>query len=1120
MKGLKNEQREAVMHGEGNIIISASAGSGKTFVMIERLIRLISEKKAGVKDMLAVTFTEAAASEMKEKLKKALVEKINGGAAFLAEELTEVAAADICTLHSFCSRLLRQYFFTAGISPDFRIADGDRAAALKKESADKTFKQLYKSGDADFLRIAERYRRKRSDEKFKSLILSLHAYCESEVSPSAFMEKYAENYSEAGFLRIKTEYEAYLDKELFGLLARAEETGAECDAIGFKKGADFCAALVSDLKALMNGGLYDVKKYANYALPALFGRGLSEDAVALKNRAVGVRDDFKAVLKRFNRHLTDEESDKRAALTLYEHTAALVKTLSLFSENYAAAKRDENLLDFADLEHFTLAALDNDEVRQAVQSKYKYVFADEYQDVNGVQEEILSRVSDGNLFMVGDVKQSIYGFRGCRPEIFGDKFERMKKGGEKAVLLNCNFRSSAAVINAVNEIFSYSMTPEYAGLDYKNTSALVPGGVYPENAPGRFEAHLLKNEKTRSTEKEEPRIYDVLEEARKRGVKQTAPVSALITEIINGELGKEYYAPKEKKFKKITFSDITVLTRNKNNAYIAGLVSGLIKRGVPVVSEVKQNACDFPEIAALIAALKLTDNFYQDVPLVTVLLSPVGGFTEEELAEAALYYSDNFKPSSNSARGGFSAAFAYYIENADTPLKGRFKAFCEYFEKVRFISDFTGARGVLDRLIEDCGYENCLLASSCGETKTRRLHGFLAAAVKEGGSYTVKEFLEKIQTAGEDFAVSEAAEEDAVRVMTIHASKGLEFPVTVVCGLERKSNSEEEREEILTDREFGIAVRLFDDAERTAAETLLRGLIREKMRENRLKEELRLFYVATTRAGYSLHLTFEGKDDLRKEKFCGAERFLDYVPATLPVTEWDKDSFEFTDFSREKRKVLIGEANECETQKMKKDFSFRYPFESDTVLPLKGNVTAANALMAQEFYPVHILFGGEDVPDKEGGVTAHKIVENYDFSRGDFYKQVEDMVASGVLSRESIEKVSLERIKKAAEAAFGSLEGYDLYREQPFMAEAEAGLVFKTDSKEKVLLQGVIDLLALKDGKAVIVDYKYSSLNAESLKKRYGGQLSLYAYAAEKILGVETAEKRLVNLFTGETVKL
>ena len=1129
MPELKKEQKEAIFHDEGNILVSASAGSGKTFVMIERLIRLICEGKAKVKEILAATFTEAAASEMKERLKKALAEKIAQGEDRLAEELADVYAADICTLHAFCGRLIRSYFFAAGVAPDFKIADEDAASELKTRAIEQTFKEFYESKDPDFLKLADRYKKKRSDAAFKEIILFLHAYCESEKDPGSLMEKTLSVYSEKGFAEIKKEYNDCLLKALRPIKNSVAYALNGFREVGSDSGAAFAETLYNDIVSVEEKGLYAVKGLENYSPAYSFKRNLDAKTAELKEAAVAARNEMKSVFKRFSANLKSEEEDLRETAELKSHTQTLFKIANRFGEIYAEKKRAENVLDFGDLESFALKVLDDENVLSAVKAKYKYIFVDEYQDVNGAQEEIISRISNDNAFAVGDVKQSIYGFRGCRPEIFAEKAENMRRRGEKTVLLNHNFRSSDKVIETVNDIFSYSMTKDYFGENYKDVSRLVAGGVYEGGGEGRAELHLLKTESA-TREKEIPRVYDVLEEIKKGKDEEEADIAALIANIIRGELEKTYYSPKEKRFKRVTFSDVVVLTRNRNGAYVSRLVAGLIKRGIPVASEVKQDICERPEIAVLINALKLADCFIDDIPLVSVLKSKIGGFTEEDLAAVALFYAER----SADKKGGFYKAFDYYLKNADTELKDRLAAFKAYFDEIRFLSDYYGAGKTLEKLISDCYYEDYLLTEPNGEKKVKRVRRFVSLA--EGGekTYTVSEFLRKIENGGDAFCVSECGGEDNVRIMTIHASKGLEFPVVIVCGLERKTNKREEFGEVLSDRGLGFAVRFYDDEKRTYSETLLRGLVKEKMRENRMKEELRLFYVATTRAAYSLHLTFEGKEDKRKAVFTGAERFLDYVPADLPVTEWDKESFGAAELKREPRKILVGKTDPGLVSEMRKNFGYTYPYSSACSLPLK---TAVTSLLKKEEYGaaeiekngadaerVYGLSRGTDVTDTERGTTAHAVMQYIDFTRTEeFDLQLKTMTETGLISAAALSEINTERIKRALSAKiFGELKNRKLYREKSFIVAADAASLYGDDGTrgEQVVMQGVIDLLATGEEDAFVVDYKYSRASAETLKHRYKKQLDLYAETVEKLLGKKVRSKTIVNLYSGETIEI
>lgn len=1119
MSELKAEQREAIMHDEGNVLVSASAGSGKTFVMIERAIRLICEGKANVKEILAATFTEAAASEMKERLKKALTEKIAQGETRLAEQLSDVYTADICTLHSFCGRIIRTYFFAAGVAPDFKVIDVDEAETLRAEAMDETFKAFYDGKEQWFLTITDRYKRKRSDKSFKELVAKLYDYCESERDSEEFMQNTLDLYTYGGHAQVLADYKCYLVKRLNVASRELERILYEFRQTENEGGIALVETMLSDIEDIKAGDAYTAKRYENY-LPKYSIKIAKEEDEALRAAALDVRTSLKKTLKMFCSNLTDEETDVKRLSELKEHTENLFRVVRAFGERYAAKKEGENALDFTDLERRALRVLKDKEAAQAIKKRYKYIFVDEYQDVNGVQEAIISEICDNNLFMVGDVKQSIYGFRGCRPEIFSGKMKNMRERGEKTILLNHNFRSSDAVINAVNDVFSYSMTEEFFGQNYKDSSALIAGGVYEGGGTGRAELHLLQKAKEEK-EKEEPRVYDLSEEIYKSGDKRVKPdISALIANIIRGELTREYYNPKEKKNKRVGYSDIVILSRNKSGPYVENLVGGLVARGIPVASEVKQNICEYPETATLLNALKLIDRFTDDAALVSVLKSPIGGFTEEDLAGIALYYSDNYK----GRRGGFLKAFNYFKENADSPLINRITAFSEYFEKMRFLSDYYGAGRILSRIISDCDYEEYLLSEPLGEKKIARVKRLLSLTENGGRQYTVSEFLKKAENGGDAFTVSECGGEDNVRIMTVHASKGLEFPVVIMCGLERGANTSDEIAEVLSDRDYGFAVKYYDDEKRTFSQTPLRGLIKEKLRENRMKEELRLFYVATTRAAYSLHLTFEGETDKRKAEFDGANSFLDYVPADMPVTVWTEDDLDSTEYTREPRKILLSRTDEKLIGDMKKRFAWTYPFEQDTKLPLKTAVTAAahyeNNLKAAE--KVDVDRENHGATDEKKGVVAHRIMENLDFSRAsEFDLQIKNMLNGGILTEEEASGISLERIRRAANSeVFKTLKDKRLFREKSFIAELPARSVFGYDSDERVLLQGVIDLLAVGEKDVVVIDYKYSLASDKLLVSRYKKQLDLYAEVAEELLGKKVSEKIIVNLFSGAVIAI
>ena len=1121
MAKMTKEQERAVLFDNGNILISASAGSGKTHTMIERVKRLILSGKVDVDQILAVTFTETAAADMKEKLKKALVKSADLDRKRIYKQLALIPTADISTLHAFCARLIRAYFFVVGLSPDFNIVDEADAKVMRLECVDKTFKEFYDKGEDWFYTIVDRQASARSDRALKELVLSAYAFCDSEQNPFEFMDKFLNEYTIENFEGLIKEYKSRLDEHLSILLSQLTSAHLSLKKGGVEKGAEFTSIVIADLEYILSSkDIYVIKKpLESIGARFNFERKLTEEQEQLKQIVKTCRDKFKKVLARFDKCLGEnKENDLLRLESAKEHTQAFVNILKRFSEVYANEKREENLLDFNDLEHFALQILQDQSIRDDVKKRYRYIFIDEYQDTNGVQESIMNLLTSDNLFMVGDVKQSIYGFRGCRPEFFASKFESMQSKGQEVLTLNHNFRSAKAVIDMVNQIFSYSMTKEFFGIDYKNTSKLISGGLYPDDKAGRATLHLLEKAEKDDAKEEAPRVYNILEEIKKPSGLKDNHLASLITNIIDEELGKTYYDVKNECERQITYSDIAILTRNKNNGYVESLVSSLIKHGIPIVSDVKEKICDFSEIAMVVNALKLVDCFNQDIPLASTLISPIGNFVEEDLAKIVCAFSDT-NLARNNKQWTFIDAYNYYLENQNDELSARLKEFNQYFVDLRFIADFVGAQGVLNKLVDEKNLASYLFAEHNGKKKVSRLNRLISATAIGGKILTVKEFLDKVNCAPDSLDFVDGGEEDAVKVMTIHASKGLEFPVVIVCGLERNMNSEDEYGDLLFSRKHGLAFKCFDDEKRSKDETILRGVIKEELAKERVREELRLFYVALTRATYSLHLTVEGDIEKRKDQFYGADKFIDYVPNTVPTKVHTLDGLTFTELKKNTQKVIIGQADKQVTEQMKKQFEYQYAFEQDTHLPLKAGVTSVSQNDEAEL--VHLLFD-EPTPDTERGIIAHKILEEFDFdSDKDVFAQVQDMIKSGILTEEQVESVNLSRIQNAiTSGGLDCLKGYALFREKVFLVGVPASKIINTNSDETVVLQGIIDLLAVDNDGAIIVDYKYSSLDKNSLKEKYHKQLELYAYATEKVLKKKVKKMVIVNIFTGQTVEI
>jgi len=1122
---LTKKQQEVVDHSNGDLLVSASAGSGKTHTMITRIIRLICEEGVSVNQILAVTFTETSATDMKEKLQDALVKKINAVSEMnlkkrLCAELEEVATADISTMHSFCARIIRKYFFEVGLSPDFKIADKADVDAMSVSAIDKTFREFYQREDKWFKILIDRHSGRKDDE-LKNLVLGVYKFCISEADPEAFMDLYEKYYNVDFYKQALASIYAEFSKLIDTYKENALTCREACRQVGYVNGYNWCDEFYTELDRAKSMDAYALKTFiAEYKRTAYWSK-MPEELEDIKNLASKTINEFKAEARSIANSVKGNFDEDCARLEeCKEHTLHFVNLLKRFKQVFDSEKREENVLDFNDLEHFALKILQNERVRSAVKEKYKYIFVDEYQDTNGVQEEIINAIANKNVFMVGDVKQSIYGFRGCRADFFINKEKVMGVDEQSVKRLNDNFRSSNAVIEMVNAIFNFCMTEEHYGEKYKR-SELKAGGLYKDGEDeqkyyGRAQIHFLDTTEEKIAKYVAPNIYNVFETVAKTKISNAEATAGLIVKIIGEEMGKEFYDIKSKRLRRVNYGDIAVIMRGKNTKSVVELVNTLVAMGLPVTAEVGSNVLDFAEIKMLISVLKLTQSFCSDVDLVGVLKSPVGNFTDEDLLTIAHFYHDS---EDFCYESGFKQAFDYFCQNNTSELADKARKFKEYFDRLRFLADFVGAQGVLNNVIRDKNIESYFYAGKNGKKSIARLNKFIDCTVVNGKTLTVSEFLDRTEKSSEAFMLSNTSSENTVKVLTIHASKGLEYPVVIVSGLEHPFNTKDDSKEILQSRDYGLFVKSYDNVKRVKEENILREFVKLQFKKERLREEMRLFYVATTRAKYSLHLIVSDTKYKAQYNFAGAKCYAEMLPKTLPYTTYYKKDINVESLTKGTRAVISGVADQKVLSQMQKDFAFNYAFNEETLLPLKCTVTGAVKDTVEEDYPVITVFD-EETTDIEKGNIAHKVMEYFDFSsETDIYTQVNKMVENGVLTSEDAGKINLERIKRVVEnGALNGVKSCKLYREQAFIVNVEADRVTKKQTKENIVLQGIVDLLAIGEEGAFVIDYKYSSLEKSSLKARYEKQLDLYAYAVEKVLNKKVLNKILINLFTGDAV--
>lgn len=1082
------EQAKAIA-AEGKVIVSASAGSGKTFVMIEKMVNLVLSG-ADLNHILAVTYTNKAAAQMREKLKTAIVAAINAPdtpeerKTLLKHRLATLSQAEICTIHAFCSHLLRRFFYVLDISGDFSIVGGEaEEAQLQAEALERLFETLYEDKDEGFYRLLSVYWRKKSDNRLRKIILETYGKLRTQLDYRTLLT--SERYDEESFRLVASELKRLYTAELSAYRPVLEGFSAEAEALNYPKLAPVLAALTACIAGAEEAeDVFSLPELPPQPRFPVCGKKDPPAAADLLKRVKDVRDDLKKRVETLYGLADSRETEWARYCTSRETAQALIGVILRFDEVYTALKQERSRLDYNDLEHFTLRLLQQEEVLSALREKYRYVFVDEYQDVNPVQERILSAFT-GQVFLVGDTKQSIYGFRGSKSVYFNRTFAAYAKEG-RALLLTSNFRSAEGILDFVNRIFSESMTTESCGIDYAGTS-MMHGRGYAAGA-GRVRIHFAPPGPRSAAPARG--VYSVMAHYLVRE-EDVPPCVIAVEEIIRQEL----QTPREGGY--YSYGDIAVLVRGMNEK-TASLVSYLSEQGIPVTTSVPSNICQFGEVQQLLDLLSLIDNAEQDVPLCSALLSAVGGCNEDDLAAIRLRHpAESFRQSSA------------LCSAEDSPLGERLRQFYAALAVLRARAQVQSAGEILVSLLSDYGMEADYLAQPNGRQKIARVQRLLAEA--QGN---VPEFLEYVKNTGYNIPFASAAGEDAVKILTIHASKGLEYPVVILFNGSQPFHPAD-RGEALFDEKYGLAVRCFDREQKVAQETLLRKLAKRREEEERVKDELNLFYVALTRAKEVLHLVFDRPTVYHRELVPYASSFADFVPFAR-----------FRDLVAEERHLAPAPPKDAivtgRNQARKDDFlqaiSYRYPYADVVDIAVKSSASALLRERKEERTELVPQLFGESSAEK--GTAYHKFLQYVEFGAPlkEELARLKEKFSEDEWSL--LDEGQLGRI--LAMPVFAELAGSTLLREQEFMVALPASAVFGGTCGDKVLIQGAIDLLGMGKNGVFLLDYKYSQKPADVLKKTYAAQLLLYRKAVSQILGVaeETIRMTIVNILRGEEIPI
>lgn len=1092
------EQLSAIETSGCDLLVAAAAGAGKTAVLVERIIRKIIDESnpIDIDNMLIVTFTNAAASEMRERIGEALGKELEKKpeSQKLQRQMLLLNKASITTIHSFCMDVVKNNFHMLDLDPNFRIADETESVLLKMETLEELFEQKYEEEDENFIYLLDRYGGNKDDKKLQDMILDIFEFVQSSPWPQEWLDKMCNAYDTTGqwdfyktpWAKIIMEHTGIEIDGALNQLLKAEKIAQE------NQGYEKCAAQLADdinmIKLLKEAAeeswdeLY--KAYSTLEFSRQQGPHKTADKAAYENikelrkeakdRINSLGDGF------FNCSSEDIKGDLKA---LYPVISTLSALVSAFSKMYLEKKKEKAIIDFNDLEHFCLNILTQRDEEGRVQpspaalsirDRFKEILVDEYQDSNLVQEAILSVISkrdedEPNVFMVGDVKQSIYRFRQAKPELFLDKYKRYSEeegSKERKIKLFKNFRSRKEVLDGVNFLFRQLMSPYIGEIDYDQGEFLNPGALYPDDmekpsSSHEIELHIVDLKKD-ETVKEEPDEEENIEAEDVEDLDSIQAEARLIGQRILSLMGLEgedsqafrIYDRDLDSYRDIKYKDIVILLRTVRG-WAEVFHQELESMGIPVFADTSTGFFKRSEVQVVMSLLQIIDNPMQDIPLISVLRSPIAGFTSEELMDIRLEDKDN----------SFYEALIKASDKEDS-LGAKSKAFLERLEIWRDKALHMPTDELIWYLMNDTGYYSFVGAMPQGNQRQANLKVLFERAKQYEetsfkGLFNFINFINKLKTSSGDMGNAKILGEndDVVRIMSIHKSKGLEFPVVFLGGAGKQFNLQDANKTLLLHEELGFGIDLVDPDRRIAYATVPKLAIKQRIRLESLSEEMRVLYVALTRAKEKLIITCCDKnleksvarwaaaldceeDRLKPDLVARGSRYLDWIglalmrhkdshellktygidfsngkaidgdESTWRVTTWKKEDF----YDMHIEEVQDDETNLLEQLEQEKDkvqlheeivrkLEWKYPYERIAKLPVKLSVTEVKRMTsAQEEEPVQNIFKTEylkkprfmestkKMTAAEKGSVMHYIMQHLDLRNIDTIEAIKEQI--------------------------------------------------------------------------------------------------------------------------------
>ncbi len=1128
------EQKQAIEIKDKSMLVSAAAGSGKTAVLVERIKQLIVKDGVSLDEMLVVTFTNAAASEMREKIVSAV-----------PEQMSQIHKAHISTFHSFALEVIRRYFHLLGIEPNFKICDDAQRILLQSEAMEQLFRERFQSQDQSFLHFIRIYGSSRNEDAVKAMISETYNFIQSLPDPFSWLEQ------KAGFLSLDiqgfkdsilyTELLASIDDELAVTAAMCRQVSEVVAGLGLeslipKAESDLCM-----LEEIREKVKEDYDKGAMAVAMASFQRfsagkedkevyeTVREDITFLRYKA---KDSLKKLAAGYFAKTLEEYISE--INSTYEDALILKNLVLDFNKLYSKAKKSRGLIDFSDIEHHALSILSDESASSEYRKKFRYIFIDEYQDSNLVQEAIVDRIKrSDNVFMVGDVKQSIYKFRLAEPEIFIKKYELFKRGNDSSAIkldLNRNFRSKEPILRMVNHLFRRIMDQKRTGIDYDDEAALYKGVSYEGPLEYKVEFHLLEGKKVEDA--------DLDEEI--KAMKKAETEAFVAASIIKEARGKPYYCEKAKLERRFAYKDIVILLRSASG--MADIYQEVLEQeGIPAYVDTGDGYFDTLEVSVFINLLKTIDNKKQDVPLLSILRSSIFDFSINDLALIRCEYREG---------SYFNALLNYHKEGKDEALSRQCGLVLNRLEEWKRQARLLPLTDFIWKLMQSTGYYSYVGALPGATQRQANLKALADKALTFENSLgkglfgfinyieAVKE--RKIATAPIKLL---GESDDVVKIMTVHKSKGLEFPMVLLGGLGRAFHREGGKS-VSFHKELGVALKQVDEGRRCCRRTLLQNIIDVRLAKEAAAEEIRILYVALTRAmdksvllgtATDIENTVKRAKALSENNLINGRSYLDFL---LPAL-WSNKEISFHIHDRHSLSLIRNKQHGAMIR-LKEDMDRGFIETGEISGPVRERLNWKYgyhvALNSKSKYSVSELSRQESagLKARDGklksekaaeGILYHRIMEHiplHGAARGIEYIKgyMQELVSRELMTEAELSNIDPQKIHRF----FQSLLGQRLCKAEKIYREKAFNLLYEKDGEE-VIIQGIIDCCFIEDGRYVLIDFKtdYAGRNEESIDRvvdNYRPQLQLYKQALEQIQGAVVEEMYLYLFSADKAVRL